>query len=150
VITHDTLPTLMGDASQLLQLFQNLIANAIKFRRDEAPRIEVGAQRVETGWRFTVRDNASASRRNTSTASSCCSSACTAACVPGHRHRLAICKKVVERHGGHIEVESTPGQGSTFSFTLRRGAEPMRLKLRLSVLLAVIGGLLVPRRSAAC
>jgi PAS domain S-box-containing protein len=120
VVTADPLPTVLAEESQLLQVFQNLIANAIKFRKDDQPpQIHVGARRQGAEWLFWVQDNGIGierqygariflvfqrlhSRRQ----------------YPGNGIGLAICKKVVECHGGRIWLESEPGQGSTFFFTL--------------------------------
>ena len=127
VITHDPLPSLPADQTQLTQLFQNLVGNALKFRRpEEPPRIHVAAAREDSAWRFSVRDNGLGidpqffdrifiifqrlhGREE----------------YPGTGIGLAVCKKIVERHGGRIWVESEPGKGSTFHFTIPdRGREP--------------------------
>jgi len=65
VVTHDQLPTVLGDESQLIQLFQNLLGNAIKFRGDDAPMIHVGVEETKDGWVFSVRDNGSVLTYNT-------------------------------------------------------------------------------------
>jgi signal transduction histidine kinase len=118
-ITHDSLPAVMGDEVQLTQLFQNLIGNAVKFRGEAAPKIHVGVQRGGAEWEFSVRDNGIGiapedfqrifvvfqrlhSREK----------------YPGTGIGLSVCKKIVERHGGRIWLESKPGQGTTFYFTL--------------------------------
>jgi two-component system, sensor histidine kinase and response regulator len=116
----DNLPQVKGDASQLVQLLQNLLGNAIKFRGTEPPRIRVQAQAGEPGWwHVSVRDNGIGiepayfervfvlfQRLHGRSA------------YPGTGIGLALCKRIVERHGGRIWVESQPGAGSAFHFTL--------------------------------
>ncbi|MEP6670475.1 MAG: CHASE3 domain-containing protein [Chthoniobacter sp.] len=119
VVTRDVLPTVSGDATQLAQLFQNLIGNALKFRGGRSPRIHVGAKLVGNDWSFAVADNGIGmepqyfervflvfQRLHTREE------------YQGTGIGLAICKKVVERHGGRIWVESEFGQGTTFCFTI--------------------------------
>jgi len=120
LVTYDPLPTVLADETQLIQLFQNLIGNAIKYQPPGIPEIHVtAAPHGASKWLFSVRDNG-------------------IGIEPQYFERifgmfqrlhkreefagtgigLAICKKIVERHGGHISLESQPGQGSTFSFAL--------------------------------
>jgi light-regulated signal transduction histidine kinase (bacteriophytochrome) len=116
---REHLPTVPGDPVQLGQLFQNLISNAIKFRGSETPRVDVTAERQGREWRVSVRDNGIGiapefadrifiifQRLHTRDE------------YPGTGIGLAICKKIVERHGGQIWLESEPGAGATFTFTL--------------------------------
>jgi PAS domain S-box-containing protein len=119
------LPTVAAYETELVLLFQNLIGNAVKFRADQPVRVQVGARRQGDDWLFTVIDNGIGieapylkkvfelgqrlhSKR----------------LYPGTGFGLAICQKIVEGHGGRIWVESEPGQGSTFCFTLPAGAAP--------------------------
>ena len=133
-IEAEPLPTIVADRSQIVQLFQNLIGNAIKFRRDEPAVVRIAAalEPAPAGGaataRFTVADNGIGigaeyldrvflifqrlHERNR---------------YPGTGIGLAIAQKVVENHGGRIWIESTPGEGSRFNFTLPLGAQPETL-----------------------
>jgi PAS domain S-box-containing protein len=118
-ITHDELPTLAADGAQLAQLFQNLIGNALKFRADRPVAIHVGAARKEGNWVFSVRDNGiGIDPQFADRIFMIFQRLHTKEKYPGTGIGLAICKKIVERHGGRIWVESKPGEGSTFCFTL--------------------------------
>jgi PAS domain S-box-containing protein len=117
IVTYDALPEIGMSQTHLQQVLQNLITNALKYRKDEPPEIHVSAARQGTAWRFAVRDNGigiepeykekifgvfKRLHRNYS----------------GTGIGLAICQRVVERYGGRIWVESSPGRGATFFFTV--------------------------------
>ena len=119
LLTHDVLPTVPGDRSQLVQLLQNLVGNAIKFHGAEPPRVHVGARREPDGaWRLSVSDNGIGIDARFHERIFTLFQRLHRAEYPGTGIGLAICKKVVERHGGRIWVESTPGRGATFFFTI--------------------------------
>ncbi|MGI8745973.1 MAG: PAS domain S-box protein [Bryobacteraceae bacterium] len=117
-IRHDPLPTVCGDEYQLIVLFQNLIANAIKYRGADAPQIRISAERSGQDWLFSVHDNGIGIETEYRERIFGLFKRLHGRDVPGTGLGLAICKKVVERHGGRIWVESQPRAGSTFRFTL--------------------------------
>ncbi|WIM06288.1 MAG: ATP-binding protein [Candidatus Nitricoxidivorans perseverans] len=121
VITRDPLPAVIADPIQLTQLFQNLVGNAIKFRKPgDAPRIHVGARRINDGWEFSVRDNGiGISPEYFDRVFVIFQRLHAKEEYPGTGIGLALCKKIVERHGGRIWVASRPGDGATFLFTIR-------------------------------
>ena len=119
-VTVGPLPTVMADAAQLSQVLTNLVGNALKYRRpDVPPEVGISAERAGRFWRFAVADNGIGieaeyfdrifvifQRLHTRDE------------YEGTGIGLAVVRKIVERHGGRIQVESTPGEGSTFFFTL--------------------------------
>lgn len=118
-VTRGPLPTVPGDATQLAQVFQNLIGNAVKFRRADPPRVRVDAEMKDDAWLFSVRDNGIGIERRFA-------ERVFEIFQRLHRHDhytgtgigLAICKRIVQQHGGRIWVESEPGVGSVFRFTI--------------------------------
>jgi light-regulated signal transduction histidine kinase (bacteriophytochrome) len=119
-VTHDPLPTMLGDATQLMQVFQNLIDNALKFqKKDQAPIVHVSAAPNGNDWVFTVRDNGiGIPPEHQDRIFTIFKRLHTRRHYPGNGIGLAITKRIVERHGGNITVDSKPGEGSTFHFTL--------------------------------
>ncbi len=118
-VTHDPLPVVMGDDTQLTQLFQNLIGNAIKFRSESPPKIHVGVTDEKDVWRFAVRDNGIGfDPRHADRIFQMFQRLHGRSEYPGTGIGLALCKRIVERHRGKIWVESAPGRGSTFYFTI--------------------------------
>ena len=122
VVTHGPLPRLPANGSQLQQVFHNLIGNAIKFRSTQAPVIQISAEKNGTDWIFSVADNGIGisaeyaeqvfiifKRMHTRTE------------YPGNGVGLAICKKIIERHGGKIQAAPHAGGGTIFQFTLPAG-----------------------------
>jgi light-regulated signal transduction histidine kinase (bacteriophytochrome) len=122
VVTHGALPTVAADPTQLLQVFQNLIGNAIKYRGERPPEVHIDVEHRAGEWQFMMRDNGIGidpqyferifgifqrlhTRRE----------------YPGTGIGLALCKKIIERHGGRIWVASKPEEGSTFCFTIPDG-----------------------------
>jgi signal transduction histidine kinase len=131
VVTHAQLPSVWADRTQVAQVFQNLIGNAIKFRGKEPPVISVQGEKTALRWQFSVRDNGIGiapefaenifvvfQRLHARTE------------YPGNGIGLAICKKIVERNGGKIWVESQPGSGSSFKFTLPQHGPEGKEELR--------------------
>ncbi len=127
VVTHDPLPTVMGDNPQLVQLFQNLIGNAIKFRGNEPPHVHVSASRNGNGWIFSVRDNGiGIAPEYTERIFNLFQRLHSREEYPGTGIGLAVCQKIVEEHRGRIWVESEVGKGATFYFILPASrAEPL-------------------------
>jgi signal transduction histidine kinase len=125
LVSHDDLPEIMADSLQMMQLFQNLIGNGIKFKGAEPPRVHISAVRNGAGWTFSVRDNGigfepqyadrifAVFQRLHSRDE-----------YQGNGIGLAICRKIVERHKGRIWAESIPGSGATFYFTMPAAAVP--------------------------
>jgi light-regulated signal transduction histidine kinase (bacteriophytochrome) len=124
-VTNEELPMVEADATQLAQLFQNLIGNAVKFHSEHPPQVHIGVDKLEDAWQFSVSDNGIGieaqyferiflvfqrlhTRRD----------------YPGTGIGLSICRKIIERHGGRIWIESQPGQGSTFHFTIPFRSNP--------------------------
>jgi light-regulated signal transduction histidine kinase (bacteriophytochrome) len=121
-VTYDLLPIIMGDEAQLSRLFQNLISNAIKFHSHEPLKIHISAHRKEDEWRFSIRDTGiGIDLKQSQRIFVIFQRLHTRAEYPGTGIGLAICKKIVERHNGRIWVESEPGKGSTFHFTIPNG-----------------------------
>lgn len=124
VITSDALPVVSGSETLLMQLFQNLIGNAIKFRREESPRVHVTAARTGDSWHFEVRDNGiGIPEKHLDSVFGVFQRLHAEDKFPGTGIGLAACRTIVERHGGTIRVESEVGVGSVFHFTLRPTAE---------------------------
>ena len=123
VVSHEQLPTVIADERQLRQLFQNLIGNALKFRGQERPRVHIGAEARDGHWVFSVRDNGiGLDQQFAERIFIIFQRLHTRRAYSGTGVGLAICKKVVERHGGNIWVDSILEQGATFFFTLPIGA----------------------------
>ena len=119
IISHDPLSDIMVDTNQFIQVFQNLILNGIKFRSEEPPKIHVSAEKKESEWVFAVQDNGIGIDPNYSERIfEIFKRLHTKEAYSGTGIGLAICKKIVEGHGGRIWVESELGKGSTFYFTL--------------------------------
>jgi PAS domain S-box-containing protein len=119
LVVNDDLPIVRGDASQLRQVFQNLVANAIKFHGADAPRVHISARDLDNEWRFAVNDNGiGIDPQYQDKVFLLFQRLHTRQEYPGTGIGLAVCKRIVERHNGRIWFESQPGKGSTFFFTL--------------------------------
>jgi light-regulated signal transduction histidine kinase (bacteriophytochrome) len=118
-LTHSALPVLTADRMQLVQLFQNLVGNAIKFRGEQTPEVHVEAVRQADHWLFSVRDNGiGIDPRYAQRVFVIFQRLHTRTNYPGTGVGLAICKKIVERHGGRIWVGPRSDHGSVFQFTI--------------------------------
>ena len=118
VITHDDLPTVPGDRGQLVRLFQNLLSNSIRYRGQEPPLIHVSAQKQYGEWVFSVKDNGIGIDPEYKEQIFIIFQRLHGRDVPGIGLGLSVAKRIVERHGGRIWVESEPGKGATFYFTI--------------------------------
>lgn len=122
MITQGELPVVIMDPAHLQQVFQNLLSNALKFRGQKPARVHVSARRGEQEWVFSIRDEGiGMEARHAERLFVLFQRLHTAEEYPGTGIGLAICKKIVERHGGRIWVESELGRGATFSFTIPDG-----------------------------
>ena len=123
-ITQDELPVLVADRTQMIQLLQNLIGNAIKFSGGQPPRVHVGARDTGSAWEISVRDEGiGIEERYFERIFQIFQRLHGPAEYQGTGIGLAVCRRIVERHGGTIRVTSAPGAGSTFTFTIPRREE---------------------------
>ena len=122
-ILHDELPTVTGNRSQIRQLFQNLIGNAIKYRTDKPPAIQIRVvEESHRYWRFSFTDNGiGIDPKHLSRIFGIFQRLHTRTEYPGTGIGLALCKKIVTHHGGKLWADSALGQGATFSFTIPKG-----------------------------
>lgn len=118
VVTSDPLPTVMGNDLRLSVVFKNLIGNALKYRGSEPPRIHIGVTRLGDAWQFTVQDNGIGIDQKYWDSIFAMFKRLHGEEYTGTGIGLALCKKIIENHGGQIWVHSEPGRGSTFYFTL--------------------------------
>jgi light-regulated signal transduction histidine kinase (bacteriophytochrome) len=126
-VTHGPLPLLTVDAGRIAGLLQNLISNSIKYRKaEEPPRIHVSAEREGDQWTFAVNDNGAGFEQRYADQIFGIFKRLHGRDLPGTGIGLAICKKVVETHGGRIWAESAVGVGSTFFFTLPARSRPVQ------------------------
>ena len=123
IVTSDPLPTVVAEEVVLMQLFQNLISNSIKYRGKETPQIHVSAERGAEGWLFAVQDNGIGIDPADTDRVFGMFRRLHGSEISGTGIGLALCKKIVERQGGRIWVESEPGRGATFKFTMPSGRE---------------------------
>ena len=117
-ITHDPLPEVYSDFGQLTQVFQNLISNSIKYRSEATPRIHVSCAESEDDWTFSVEDNGIGIDARYHEQIFGIFKRLHGREFPGTGIGLALVKRIIERHGGRIWVESEPGKGATFRFTI--------------------------------
>jgi signal transduction histidine kinase len=123
-VHFDRLPMITANRSQLQQVFQNLIANAIKFHGAVPPQIEISAEENAGAWSFSVKDNGiGIAPEHMDSIFVIFHRLHTREEYPGNGIGLSICKKIIERHGGKIWVESEPGRGTTFRFTIPASTE---------------------------
>ena len=120
IITHDKLPVLMAAPAQIERLMENLIGNAIKYKRDARPEIHISAEEREDEWLFCVSDNCAGFDPEHAERIFGVFQRLHGSEQPGSGVGLAICRKIVERHGGRIWAESEPGVGSRFWFTISK------------------------------
>ncbi len=118
-VTYEPMPTVAADGRAMTQVFQNLIDNALKFRGEEPPSVHLGAKRGAGEWVFSVRDNGiGIAPEHTRDLFMMFHRLHNRREYPGSGIGLAVCRKIVEQHGGRIWVESEPGRGTTFYFTI--------------------------------
>ncbi len=118
-VTHDPLPTIFADKNQMMQVLENLITNAIKFRGEKPPKIDISAKKGKKEWIFSVKDNGiGISPKHQEQIFEVFKRLHTREEYPGTGIGLSIVQKIIERHGGRIRLESELGKGSTFYFTI--------------------------------
>lgn len=123
-VTYEALPKIYADETQLIQLFQNLIGNGIKFNDKESPRIHISSEKVGGHWRFSVKDNGiGVPRKHYERIFTIFQRLHTQEQYEGTGIGLGICKRIVQRHGGEISLQSIEAKGTTFYFTIPTGGE---------------------------
>ena len=121
VIVSQPLPQIEGQRAHFMQLFQNLIGNAIKYHGEQAPRVLISAEPLDDAWRFVVADNGMGISPESHSYIFGVFKRLHGQTISGTGMGLAICQRVVERYDGRIWVESKPGEGAKFCFTIREG-----------------------------
>jgi light-regulated signal transduction histidine kinase (bacteriophytochrome) len=126
-LTHDPLPVITGDAVELVQIFQNLVSNAIKYRSEVPPRVHIGVEERDEDWLFCVKDNGIGfdQQQHAERIFGIFKRLPQQKEYPGTGIGLAICKRIVESHGGTIWAESQIAKGSTFYFTIPKNRRPV-------------------------